>query len=107
MIIKATPEQVKVMEILAVLASRPMGMGILHYDSSLSYETLDLALPIPETRANLDYVQGRMVKFGGRKVSDETWEFSDTVSIEYQSWCGKYPSYQALYDAAIEWMKDN
>lgn len=97
MLIPATDAQVIEMGKLAVLASRPMGMGFLHHDASLTKAQIDL-----EVRGNslsIDYYQGRMVKFYGRKQADG-WEFSDQISSEYESWIRTYPSYRELFEAA-------
>jgi len=49
---------------------------------------------------HVDYYQGRMVKFQGRKRDNGEWEFSDNISTDYQSWIRKYASYLALAEAA-------
>lgn len=101
MIIKnLTDEQVVKMAKLAIMASSPMGMGILHYDAGLKSEDIQL-----EIRSDynpglfVDYYQGRMVKFRAWK-KPKGWEFPDTISYEYESWIRKYPNYETLAEAA-------
>src|SRR6266446_1478173 len=49
-----------------------------------------------------DYVFGRMMKLGLQWGKDFV-EFRDSVPRpDYQSWCRKYPTYEALIQAAIE-----
>ena len=49
-----------------------------------------------------DYVFGRMMKLY-IELDAESLEFSDNAPrIDFQSWCGKYPTYEALYDAAVK-----
>lgn len=96
MIIKATDDQVIEMAKLAIMNSIPMGMGFLHFRSELKKE--DINLEIINGEVYLDYVQGRMVKFWATKKEDG-WKFDDSINPEYQSWCSKYPSYQALFEA--------
>lgn len=95
--ITATDAQVEQMAKLAVLASVPMGMGFLRHDPDLAIG--DISLDMNDRGLYIDYYRGRMVKFGGRK-REGGWEFNDTISLDYQSWGRKYPSYQALFDAA-------
>lgn len=97
MIIQATDEQVVEMGKLAILASIPMGMGILHYDRDL--KSADIEIAVNTSGLYIDYYQGRMVKFNGHKSADG-WSFSDEIRDDYQSWKCRYPSYQSLFDAA-------
>jgi hypothetical protein len=98
--INATDDQVLEMGKLAVLASRPVGMGFLHYQSGLTKEMVELEIQDGYNPGLfIDYYQGRMVKFQGWKKG-ERWEFHDTIDREYQSWIAEYPSYQALFEAA-------
>lgn len=49
---------------------------------------------------NCDYVMGRMMKLRFR-VNGETLTHNDyECRRDYQSWCGKYPTFAALFDAA-------
>lgn len=51
---------------------------------------------------NGDYVFGRMMKLYVR-YDNSSIELPDgTPRADYQSWCGTYPTYQALYDAAVK-----
>jgi hypothetical protein len=98
--LEATDEQVVRMGQLAVMASVPVGMGILHYDASL--KPTDIRLEVrggDNPGLFIDYFQGRMVKFRCWK-RDGGFEFPDTISHEYESWIATYPSYDALFTAA-------
>lgn len=109
MILKCNDAQIIKMATLAVNASKPMGMGILHYvpgdyteSKVIEVANLDLVCnKINGTRINIDYFGGRMVKFYAR-YTPEGWNVDDEIQIDYQSWKSKYPSYQALLDAVIE-----
>lgn len=49
---------------------------------------------------NADYVFGRMLKLRF-EISECNLEIPDsTPRRDYQGWCGKYPTYQSLFDAA-------
>ena len=49
---------------------------------------------------NADYVFGRMMKLYFTLEGDRITHDDTKPSISYQSWCGTYPSYSALFDAA-------
>jgi len=100
MIIKLTDEQVIEMGKLAILASRPMGMGFLHYRSNLNKE--DINLEIKFESLSIDYYQGRMVKFNARKMGENSWDFHpEETQFDYQSWKVAYDSYQILADKVL------
>ena len=49
-----------------------------------------------------DYVFGRMMKVGyswsdGDRIN---YYHDDKLTLDYQAWCGRYPTHQALLDAA-------
>lgn len=96
---KLTDEQVIKMAKLAILASVPAGLGWLHADATLTEERID-DLEIEYNSLYVDYYQGRMVKFQAKKNGDE-WTFGN-VHHEYQSWIRKYPTYEALAEAAFK-----
>ena len=55
-----------------------------------------------EGEAYGDYVFGRMMKLN-IQLDTESLEFSDSAPrLDYQSWCGKYPTYEVLYDSAVK-----
>lgn len=96
--VRATDEQLKKMAALAVNASRPMGMGFLHFQNrEYKPEEFDVSKGL-----SLDYHQGRMVKlYVNRAVNSDIIKLPDNApDIEYQSWASKYPTYRALADAA-------
>ena len=47
-----------------------------------------------------DYVFGRMMKLYFRIAGNSLNIPTDECRRDYQSWCGKYPTYSALFDAA-------
>jgi len=98
--IRATDEQVQKMCALAAQASRPVGMGFLHFDSDTVFKPEDFRV-LPEDRGvYLDYVQGRMVKLSLRRVAAGVWEAAAQISPDYESWIRTYPSYADLARAA-------
>lgn len=100
MILKATDVEVVEMAKLAIMASKPMGMGYLHYNHGLKMEDIDI--PIPVGDLSIDYWQGRMVKFYARRAGID-WNFMpDVLDQEYQSWCVVYKDYSELLRAAQE-----
>jgi hypothetical protein len=48
-----------------------------------------------------DYVFGRMMKLRIKWGLDYVEVGDGEPRIDYQAWCGKYPTYQALVEAAI------
>lgn len=96
---KATDEQVKQMAANAVNASKPMGMGHLHFEPSNKFQPD--AFEISKDGLFLDYVGGRMVKLSLRKLSANLWETpSRPPTHDYQSWVGTYSGYAALVISA-------
>lgn len=94
---------------LAYEASEPVGMGFLQYRTDLTEDTLWDALEIDVTTKDgvvtngvyIDYGYGRMMKYGITFTLSEVKGRGVTVSPDYQSWCKKYPTYDALIEAAI------
>lgn len=98
MIIKDN-EIVKKMAALAVNASVPVGMGFIHYKEK-EYVPSDFNKVFLGDFFSIDYWEGRMVKMHLRK-KDGGWEpINENLSSDYQSWCGKYTTYDDLYKAA-------
>lgn len=96
--VHATDEQLKKMAALAVNASEPMGMGILHFQArQYKPEEFNVSRGI-----DLDYHQGRMVKLYIRRYENtELIDLPETAPrIDYQSWASAYPTYAALAKAA-------
>lgn len=93
MIINVTDEEVIEMGKLAILASKPMGLGIFHFNPHLKKE--DINLKISERGLYIDYYEGRMVKFYARKTTNG-YDFNERISADYQSWICKYDSYETL-----------
>lgn len=101
---KATDEQLATVMANAVNASRPLGMGFLHFDESKTYTPEDF---MDELKTNtgwvsLDYVGGRMVKFRLIPEKDGYYEIADSAvpQSDYQSWCHTYPTYKELISSA-------
>jgi len=96
---KATEAQIKKVAALAVNASSPIGMGVLHYKADFEFSPSDFE--VDETGLHLDYVQGRMVKLNIRRIDGNTYKARDDApTADYQSWVHKYPTYEALFSAA-------
>lgn len=100
MFIAATDKEVLMMGKLAILASVPVGIGVLHHDPNLKIDDVQLTLKSDfNPGLFIDYYQGRMVKFRCWK-KEGGFEFPDTISHEYESWKRTYPDYTALFQAA-------
>lgn len=98
--IVATEEAVVEAAKKAIAASVPMGLGFLHFRLQDHVpDDAEVRECLTHEGIDIDYFRGRMVKFWLRRIGPDTWEAQDTVSPEYQSWCRKYPSYQALFEA--------
>jgi len=95
---KATEQQILQMAANAVNASKPMGMGFLHYQPNNQFKPEDFI--IKKNGLYLDYVQGRMVKLFIHKIEDNEWEVIGEPRCDYQSWCSKYPAYEDLINSA-------
>lgn len=92
-------------------AGGPQGMGFMQdrphadkeavWDQAYNMKDYSGRLPYLGADLNADYVFGRMLKLRVRRPSPETLSFSDSEPRhDYQSWCGKYKTYAALFDAA-------
>ncbi len=53
-----------------------------------------------KTQINCDYVMGRMMKLYFTLQGNKIEHGDNSPRRDYQAWCGKYPSYSALFDAA-------
>lgn len=88
---------------LAFAASSPMGMGFLHFKpgplpAEIAKGMRDEVEKYGVIRA--DYVQGRMMKLNLRVVPNAV-EYNDRpLSLDYESWCGRYPTTLSLLEAA-------
>lgn len=97
---KATKEELARVFATAVNASKPAGMGFIHYQSK-DYAPEDFA-----GMQSIDYFDGRMVKLYPRSIADGVYELNDPeydardMERTYQSWGGTYPTAQALIEAA-------
>lgn len=97
---------------LAYEASSPMGMGFLHYkpdgvsEDQLWQEQRGGFRPCNVGGQDIyaDYAHGRMMKLWGFSFTADSVTFDDerVPQSDYQSWCGRYPTNEALVTAAIE-----
>ncbi len=95
-----TDDHVKRMAAAAINASKAVGMGWMHFDKTAVITVDDIHVIPSEDVLSIDYYQGRMVKFHARRVSKDKWNFyPDTPTADYQSWCGKYPTWEKLFEA--------
>lgn len=94
--IKATDVQMKQMAANAINASRPVGMGFLHFNEKDNAKPEDIEISNDELF--LDYIGGRMVKFNAWKVegTEDQWEVRDGLHLDYQSWISTYPTWEVL-----------
>ena len=92
-----TVDQVKLVAANAINASKPVGLGYLHYQPK-EYTINDVSLA--ESGIYIDYHEGRMVKLNLHRVSDSEWRVSSYVDPEYHSWASTYPSMQDLLQSA-------
>ena len=99
---KATEQQVKQIAANAINASKPMGMGIFHYNSGSVFTDLD----IEDDELYFDYVEGRMVKLNIRDLGDGEYEIADNPTSDYQSWCRTYPTTEALVNSVLVGVTD-
>lgn len=103
---KATDKQIQQMAALATNASYPPpgSPGWLHYDESVIYEAKDFEKIMKEQRTwiNLDYIQGRCVKFTlWRGEKRHEWRYpAHEPRQNLQTWIGKYPTFPDLMRAA-------
>ena len=103
---RATDKQIAQMAALATNASfpPPNSPGWLHYDETVTYEAKDFYRIVKEQRSwvNLDYIQGRCVKFSvwrGKKPRE--WFYAAIEPRDHwQTWIDKYPTYPDLMLAA-------
>lgn len=96
---RATEDQVKQVVIRAIMASSPVGMGLIHYNKNLMLKPSDIEL-LPRGIV-VDYYGGRMVKLTIRR-NESDWEilnYGREPDIEYQSWAVKYPTHRALLES--------
>ncbi len=108
-VFNADEEQLYLMFKNAVAASSPVGMGMLHHDPNyeLSKEDFErIRLPNGKGYA-ADYVRGRMVKlYVTESKIGEHWTvgaglvYEDSPTPEYQSFYGKYPTWESLLGSA-------
>ena len=92
----------------------PLGMGFLqdrpgsaeedvwdHARGAGDYSGAD-ALRSKAGEAHGDYVFGRMMKLHIEFEDDTVSTRDEAPTRDYQAWCGRYPSYDALIDAAAK-----
>lgn len=102
----ATEDQVNQIIANAINASVPFGMGYLHYEKRdytpaeiASYRTVATS---STGHLDIDYFFGRMVKLHLQKNDDNTWDMRpDVFREDYQSFCRRYPTSDALVNSVI------
>ena len=97
---KATGEQLAQVMTNAVNASKPMGMGFLHFDPKEISVGEFMGKADPSNFTSIDYWQGRMVKIHAHKEQDGSFCFYGVPRSDYQSWSHKYSSYAELLASA-------
>ena len=102
----ASNEQLNQILANVVNASRPFGMGYLHYQEK-DYTPDEMAkcrtsLGVENECLHLDYFAGRMVKLHFEKIGDNQWTvWPDAFHPEYNSFMHKYPTPSALIESVI------
>jgi hypothetical protein len=107
MIFKASPIQLVNILTKAINASEPMGLGHLdyvkkEYTAAEVGDKITLLWPNALTGpiVNIDYFEGRMVKFYARRLelNGSTFEIHTfrPPATDYQSWAKTYPTYTSL-----------
>jgi hypothetical protein len=86
---KANNDQLKVIAANAVNASRPEGLGYLHFKNRIIFPD-EIKKPM-----DIDYYEGRMVKLHIRKNKDDLFILNE-VDEEYQSWKKTYKTAEHL-----------
>lgn len=84
---------------LAVNAAVPVGMGFLHAEQK-DYAVDDVRPCLRPRGLEIDYFRGRMIKLRIRRNDDGSWEMDGDPCRGYQSWVSRYPSNEALLEAA-------
>lgn len=101
---KATDKQIATMCALATNASKPVGMGIIHYNPDTAWTEDDFFKLVRGERqwVNLDYIEGRCVKVSlwrGEKRNE--WKYAaHEPNANYQTWIDEYPTFPDLMKAA-------
>ena len=104
-----TKKEILCMATAAIRASKPMGLGLFHHQNKDSQITPAEVLKsgvfggCPKRESlDIDYFNGRMVKFGARACGD-VWSVTrgDSPRPDYQSWAMKYPTLEDLYLAGL------
>lgn len=90
----ATDEQLRQLCANAVNASRPAGMGFLHYQSR-AYTPDEFQINDRSPIVSLDYVEGRMTKLHISRDETGALELREPID-DLQSWAVKYPTALAL-----------
>lgn len=114
---QGTEEQVvKRIVYLAWERSQVIGMGVLQDKGSMPEDEVwrkvgrggDSFGNVRPNHVYCDYVFGRMMKLmvrWGEGYVELPSDEEKPTHPEYQSWCGRYPTYQSLFDAAVESLK--
>ena len=92
---RATIGELTQMMANAVNRSKPVGLGIFHFQDKW-YTAKEMESSLFMSDVNLDYYDGRMVKLYIRHNPDGTYEMRDEFRPDYQSFCGEYPTGRAL-----------
>ena len=101
MLFSATAEQVAQMAANAANAAKPMGMGFLHHNPDSQFTAGDFLEEAKSGRVSIDYLQGRMVKLNIEREESGQWYIVDKFISDYQSWCVKFPTPEALINSAV------
>ena len=92
----------KRMLFLAYQSALVVGMGQFQARDGVTEEEVWASAAVNDNRVYSDYCFGRMMKFRVSITANNVQFDEGELHHDYQSWCGKYSTYQELYDAAIK-----
>ena len=93
---KATDEQLRRISLLAINASIPMGVGLLHYQNK-HYTMDDIKKSLSfENGVIIDYFEGRMVKLYIVSLGNGWYSVENDIDIMRQSFKRSYADMKAL-----------
>lgn len=97
---KASEEQLKQMVANAINASSPMGLGFYSANMRKVYTVEDVNRFSTSSYICVDYFEGRMVKLRIKIEGNGSYSVHKKLSIDYQSWCDKFPTWKDLLESA-------
>lgn len=108
LIFNATKEQIQLAGALAADAASPVGMGIMQYQADHDFTAKEMKQFWSDREFHIDYAQGRCVKMRVWPADERFYKDTDgyewmtgyPTRSDYETWNGKYPTYEDLLRAA-------